>query len=80
MKKLYCQREGCGKQIDPIKVWKGGAKREPQFCLRECALADRKSTGYYQELSRIGNQAQANIKAATGKAPGVRGGARTRKQ
>jgi len=76
MKRLYCQRGGCGREIDRIKVKKGGDKREPQFCSRECYVADRAEKGGYQALSRLGNAAQAAFKAQNGKAPGTRGGKR----
>lgn len=79
-KSLLCQREGCRTCIDPQKVRKGGQKREPRYCSRECFVADRKATGFYQRLSRLGNAAQLVYKQRHGKAPGRRGGARPRQR
>ena len=62
--------EQCAGPIDPAKVRKGGAKRRPRFCSRQCQVAYNRETGAFHRLSQAGNAAQHAYKAEHGTVPG----------
>lgn len=65
---VSCQQ--CGHPIDPAKVKKGGQKRCPKFCTRECHQIWNRQHGVYQDLSKAGQTAQAAYKSVHGHVPG----------
>ena len=62
--------EQCGKSLDKEKIRKGGQKRRPRFCSRECATESLKARQFFLSLSVAGNRAQAAYKAIHGQVPG----------
>jgi hypothetical protein len=62
----FCHLDGCLQPLDPEKIAK---HPELRFCCREHAVLYRQARGDYQRIGALGNEAQARVKAETGRIP-----------